>query len=132
NMQKNPHYDDVMAEITKFLHERAGYAMSHGIDGKNIILDPGIGFGKRTGSGMEDNCEIIARLPEFKGLGFPLLVGASRKTFIGNRCNAGVDERLEGSLGAEAMAIANGADILRVHDVKETRRMAMVVDRIVR
>ncbi|MCD6299358.1 MAG: dihydropteroate synthase [Thermoplasmata archaeon] len=132
NMQKNPHYDDVMAEITKFLHERAGYAMSHGIDGKNIILDPGIGFGKRTGSGMEDNCEIIARLPELKGLGFPLLVGASRKTFIGNICNAGVDERLEGSLGAEAMAIANGADILRVHDVKETRRMAMVVDRIVR
>lgn len=132
NMQKNPHYDDVMAEITKFLHERAEYAMAKGIDEKNIILDPGIGFGKRTGEGIEDNCEIIARLAELKSLGFPVLVGASRKTFIGNLSNTRVEERLEGSLGAEAMAIANGADILRVHDVKETKRMAMVVDRILR
>ena len=132
NMQKNPHYDDTMAEITKFLHERAEYAMAKGIDEKNIILDPGIGFGKRTGEGIEDNCEIIARLAELKSLGFPVLVGASRKTFIGNLSNTGVEERLEGSLGAEAMAIANGADILRVHDVKETKRMAMVVDRIAR
>ena len=132
NMQKNPHYDDTMAEITKFLHERAEYAMAKGIDEKNIILDPGIGFGKRTGEGIEDNCEIIARLAELKSLGFPVLVGASRKTFIGNLSNTRVEERLEGSLGAEAMAIANGADILRVHDVKETKRMAMVVDRIVR
>ncbi len=132
NMQKNPHYDDTMAEITKFLHERAEYAMAKGIDEKNIILDPGIGFGKRTGEGIEDNCEIIARLAELKSLGFPVLVGASRKTFIGNLSNTRVEERLEGSLGAEAIAIANGADILRVHDVKETKRMAMVVDRIVR
>ena len=132
NMQKNPHYDDTMAEITKFLHERAEYAMAKGIDEKNLILDPGIGFGKRTGEGIEDNCEIIARLAELKSLGFPVLVGASRKTFIGNLSNTRVEERLEGSLGAEAMAIANGADILRVHDVKETKRMAMVVDRIVR
>jgi len=106
--------------------------MAKGIDEKNIILDPGIGFGKRTGEGIEDNCEIIARLAELKSLGFPVLVGASRKTFIGNLSNTGVEERLEGSLGAEAMAIANGADILRVHDVKETKRMAMVVDRIAR
>ena len=132
NMQKNPHYDDTMAEITKFLHERAEYAMAKGIDEKNIILDPGIGFGKRTGEGIEDNCEIIARLAELKSLGFPVLVGASRKTFIGNLSNTGMEERLEGSLGAEAIAIANGADILRVHDVKETKRMAMVVDRILR
>jgi dihydropteroate synthase len=132
NMQKNPHYDDTMAEITKFLHERAEYAMAKGIDEKNIILDPGIGFGKRTGEGIEDNCEIIARLAELKSLGFPVLVGASRKTFIGNLSNTRVEERLEGSLGAEAIAIANGADILRVHDVKETKRMAMVVDRILR
>ncbi len=130
NMQKNPHYDDVMAEITRFLYERAEYAISEGIDNDKIILDPGIGFGKRTGEGIEDNCEIIARLAELKSLGYPLLIGASRKTFIGNICNAGADERLEGSLGAEAMAIANGADILRVHDVRETKRMAMVVDRI--
>jgi len=132
NMQKNPHYGDVMAEIARFLYERAEYAIAKGIDERNIILDPGIGFGKRTGEGIEDNCEIIARLAELKSLGFPVLIGASRKTFIGNLSNTEADERLEGSLGAEAMAIANGADILRVHDVKETKRMAMVVDRIVR
>jgi len=132
NMQKNPHYGDVMAEIARFLYERAEYAMAEGIDERNIILDPGIGFGKRTGEGIEDNCEIIARLAELKSLGFPVLIGASRKTFIGNLSNTETDERMEGSLGAEAMAIANGADILRVHDVKETKRMAMVVDRIVR
>lgn len=130
NMQKNPHYDDVMSEIARFLYERAEYAMAEGIEERNIILDPGIGFGKRTGGEIEDNCEIIARLSELKSLGFPILVGASRKTFIGNICNTGADERLEGSLGAEAIAIANGADILRVHDVGETKRMAMVVDRI--
>ena len=132
NMQKNPHYGDVMAEIARFLYERAEYAMAEGIDERNIILDPGIGFGKRTGEGIEDNCEIIARLAELKSLGFPVLIGASRKTFIGNLSNTETDERMEGSLGAGAMAIANGADILRVHDVKETKRMAMVVDRIVR
>ncbi len=130
-MQKNPQYNDVMAEITQFLHERAYYALSRGIDRGNIILDPGIGFGKRTGKGIEDNCEILSRLAELKSLGFPILVGASHKTFIGNICGVETNERLEGSLGAEAMAIANGADILRVHNVKETKRMAMVVDKIV-
>lgn len=132
NMQKNPHYGDVMSEIARFLYERAEYAIAKGIDEKNIILDPGIGFGKRTGEGIEDNCEIIARLAELKSLGFPVLVGLSRKTFIGNLSNTETEERLESSLGAEAIAIANGADILRVHDIKETKRMAMVVDRIVR
>lgn len=132
NMQKNPHYDDVMAEISKFLYERAKYALSRGIKRENIVFDPGIGFGKRTGEGVEDNCEILSRLMELKSLGFPVMVGASRKTFIGNICESGTKERLEGSLGAGAMAIANGADILRVHDVKETKKMAMIVDRIVR
>jgi dihydropteroate synthase len=132
NMQKKPYYGDVMAEVGRFLYERAECALSHGIKKENIILDPGIGFGKRTGMGIEDNCEIIARLAELKSLGFPVLVGASRKTFIGNICNVEPSERLEGSLGAEAMAIANGADIIRVHDVKEAKRMAMVVDRIAR
>ncbi|KAA0003285.1 MAG: dihydropteroate synthase [Thermoplasmata archaeon] len=130
-MQKSPYYKDIMEDIIKFLHQRAKYAISRGIAEENIILDPGIGFGKRTGK-IEDNCEIIARLTELKSLGFPIMIGISRKTFIGNICNTQPEERLEGSLGAEAIAIANGADILRVHDVKETKKMSLVVDKILK
>lgn len=132
NMQEKPYYEDVVEEIYEFLKQRIDFAVENGIDDSKIIIDPGIGFGKRTGEGIEDNCEIIARLMELKGLGKPLLIGISRKTFIGNIIKASVEERLEGSLGAEAIAIANGADILRCHDVLETKRMAMVVDEIVR
>lgn len=132
NMQINPHYEDVMEEIYEFLKERIEFAIRKGIDENKIIIDPGIGFGKRTGKGIEDNCEIIARLRELKSLGRPILIGISRKTFIGNITKTSVEERLEGSLGAEAVAIANGADILRCHDILATRRMAMVVDEIVR
>lgn len=132
NMQINPHYEDVVEEIYEFLKERIEFAIRKGIDENKIIIDPGIGFGKRTGKGIEDNCEIIARLRELKSLGRPILIGISRKTFIGNITKTSVEERLEGSLGAEAVAIANGADILRCHDILATRRMAMVVDEIVR
>jgi len=132
DMQDNPGYNDVMAEICRFLYERAGYALQQGVSPKNIVLDPGIGFGKRTGTGIEDNCEILARLPELKSLGFPVMVGASRKAFIGNLCGCPPEERLEGSLGAAAMAVANGADIVRVHDVAATRRMTAVVDHVAR
>ena len=132
NMQKLAHYEDVMEEIYGFLRKRMEYAMEKGVDENKIIVDPGIGFGKRTGNGIEDNCEIIARLEELKGLGRPILIGASRKTFIGNITSTEINERLEGSLGAEAIAIANGADIVRCHDVISTKRMAMVVDAIVR
>jgi dihydropteroate synthase len=132
NMQEKPYYEDVVEEIYEFLKQRIDFAVENGIDDSKIIIDPGIGFGKRTGEGIEDNCEIIARLMELKGLGKPLLIGISRKTFIGNIIKASVEERLEGSLGAEAIAITNGADILRCHDVLETKRMAMVVDEIVR
>ncbi|MGC9308526.1 MAG: dihydropteroate synthase [Thermoplasmatota archaeon] len=131
-MQDDPAYEDVMGEICHFLYERACYAQEQGVSPENIILDPGIGFGKRTGADIEDNCEILARLGELKSLGFPVMVGASRKAFIGNLCGCPPEERLEGSLGAAAMAIANGADILRVHDVEATRRMTTVVDRIAR
>lgn len=132
DMQDSPAYEDVMGEISRFLHDRACYAMQQGISRDNIILDPGIGFGKRTGAGIEDNCEILARLQELKSLGYPVLVGVSRKSFIGNLCGCSPEERLEGSLGAVAMAISNGADIVRVHDIEATRRMAAVVDRIAR
>jgi len=136
NMQVYPVYDDVVKEIHDFLKERADYAVSCGIKKENIIIDPGIGFGKRTGKGIEDNCEILDRLFEFKDLGFPILVGASRKKFIGNICGGEeplpVTERLEGSLAAACIAIANGADIVRVHDVKETKLCIYIVDGIVR
>jgi dihydropteroate synthase len=136
NMQVYPVYDDVVKEIHDFLKERADYAVSCGIKKENIIIDPGIGFGKRTGKGIEDNCEILDRLFEFKDLGFPILVGASRKKFIGNICGGEeplpITERLEGSLAAACIAIANGADIVRVHDVKETKLCIDIVDGIVR
>ena len=136
NMQVNPTYKDVMGEIIDFMKERIDYATSHGVKKENIIVDPGIGFGKRTGKGVEDNCEILRRLPELKKLGFPILVGASRKTFIGNVCGKNkplpVVDRLEGSLAAACVAVMNGADIIRVHDVKETRRCVDLVDCVVR
>ena len=135
-MQFNLEYEDVMYEIKNFLKIRASYAISCGVKKENIIVDPGIGFGKRTGKGIEDNCEIIKRLGELKELEFPILVGASRKTFIGNTSNEkkplSISERLEGSLAAAVAATINGANIIRVHDVKETRRCLNVVDCIIR
>jgi len=125
-MQNNPHYIDVIDEIKTFFEQRIHYATTHGVKKKQIILDPGIGFGKRTGKGIEDNCIILQRLGELTTLGCPLLVGVSRKTFIGNICGQGTIlpplERLEGSLAAACVALLHGADILRVHDVKETKR----------
>jgi len=135
NMQINPEYDDIILEIYGFLKERAEYAMFCDIKKENIIVDPGLGFGKRTGRGVEDNCVIIKHLDELKKLGFPILVGASRKTFIGNiggKDNPlSVSERLEGSLAAACAAVLNGADIVRVHDVKETRRCIDMIDSII-
>jgi dihydropteroate synthase len=136
NMQENPNYNDVVKEISIFLKERANYAISCGIKKDKIIIDPGLGFGKRTGKGIEDNCEILNRLSEFKDLDYPIMIGASRKTFIGNVCGKdtqlSVTERLEGSLAAACIATYKGADIVRVHDVKETRRCIDLVDRIIR
>jgi dihydropteroate synthase len=136
NMQLNPTYDDVVKEIYDFLKERANFAISSGILKDKIIIDPGLGFGKRTGNGIEDNQEIIYRLSELKELGYPILIGASRKTFIGNTCGCkkplSVNDRLEGSIAAASTAVMNGADIVRVHDVKETRQSLNLVDKIVR
>ena len=136
SMQINPVYDDIIREIHGFLKERSEYALFHDIKKENIILDPGLGFGKRTGRGIEDNCEILRRLDELKVLGYPIMVGTSRKTFIGNVCGGEkplpVSDRLEGSLAAACLAVVNGADIVRVHDVKETRRSVDLVDCVVR
>jgi len=125
-MQINPYYEDVMAEIIKFLDERIEFAIKNGIDENKIIIDPGIGFGKR----LEDNINIIAHLMELKSLGKPILIGASRKSFIGSILNLPPEERLEGSIAAHVIAIMNGANIIRCHDVLETKRAVMVADAI--
>ncbi len=123
-MQQNPHYDDVISEIYSYLCESVEIAKSAGIE--QIIIDPGIGFGKR----LIDNLEIIRRLREFKSLGYPILIGVSRKSFIGNVLNLPVEERLEGTAGAVAISVWNGANIVRVHDVKEMTRVVKIVDAI--
>jgi len=136
DMQKNPVYTDIILEITSFLKERAEYAMFNDVKKENIVIDPGLGFGKRTGRGVEDNCEILKRLSELKKLNYPIIIGASRKTFIGNICGGEkslpVEDRLEGSLAAAVVAVLNGADIIRVHDVKETKKCIDLVDCIIR
>ncbi len=131
NMQKNPNYSNIIEEIKDFLEKRSEYAISKGISKNKIIIDPGIGFGKRTGNGVEDNCKIIENISEFKKLQYPVLIGASRKTFIGNisgKNKLNPNDRLEGSIAASCISAYNGADILRVHDVKETRRALDVVE----
>lgn len=127
-MQINPYYEDVMDEIIEFLEKRIKFAVKNGINEDNIITDPGIGFGKRH----EDNIKIISHLYELKSLGHPILIGVSRKSFIGNILKLPPEERLEGSIAAGIIAIANGADIIRCHDVKETKRAIMVADEILR
>ncbi len=131
NMQKNPNYNNIIKEIKDFLKKRAQYLVDKGIKKNKIIIDPGLGFGKRTGNGIEDNCKIIANINEFKKLGYPVLIGASRKTFIGNvsgEKKLKTDDRIEGSLAAACIASIKGVDILRVHDVKKTRLALDIVD----
>jgi dihydropteroate synthase len=115
NMQENPHYEDVIAEITEELTGSIDYARSCGIREDRIIIDPGIGFGKR----LQDNLAILRDLRSFRSLGYPLLIGLSRKSFIGTVLDKPVGERLIGTVAAHMAALMNGADILRVHDVAE-------------
>ncbi|MEO0093975.1 MAG: dihydropteroate synthase [candidate division WOR-3 bacterium] len=125
-MQKNPHYQDTMAEIYNYLKNALIKAKAAGIDLAKTIVDPGIGFGKR----LEDNYTILRRLNELKGLGRPILVGPSRKSFIGLTLNLPVEERLEGTIAACIIAIMQGANFLRVHDVCAVKRAAFVCDAI--
>jgi dihydropteroate synthase len=131
-MQVNPTYTNLIDEIRLFLKERADFALFHDIPKNHILFDPGLGFGKRTGRGIEDNCDILHQLSFLKEEGFPILIGASRKTFIGNVIGNDKPlpphDRLEGSLAAACIAAYNNADIVRVHDVKETRRALNIVD----
>lgn len=126
DMQNNPSYGDVVGDITKFLRERCEFGINSGISKDKIIVDPGIGFGKTA----EHNLEIIRRLREFKSLGFPVLMGVSRKSFIGNVLELPVEDRLEGTLAAVTACVMNGANIVRVHDVREARRAVQIADAI--
>ncbi len=123
-MQQNPHYDDLFGEITGFLQEGRDRGTAAGV--QQMMIDPGIGFGKT----QVDNVRLIAGLQRLKSLDCPILVGPSRKTFIGTILNLPVEERLEGTLAAVVACILNGANIVRVHDVKEARRAAMIADAI--
>jgi len=127
-MHNNPGggYRDLIGEIAASLRESVELARSAGIAEDRIIVDPGIGFGKTR----EENLEIIRRLPELRGLGFPLLIGPSRKSFIGKTLDLPAGERLEGTAAAIALSIAGGADIVRVHDVKAMVRVARMADAI--
>ena len=116
NMQAKPRYKDVVADIKSFLVERITAAEEGGIASRRIMIDPGIGFGKT----VDHNLEILARLREFKSLGKPLVIGVSRKGFIGKISGAPADQRLPGSLAVAVLAVKEGADVVRVHDVPET------------
>jgi len=127
-MQNNPIYGNLIQEIKDNLKNSIEKAISVGIKRENIIVDPGIGFGKT----VEHNLEILNRLSEFKELCFPILIGPSRKSFIGKLTGVGPDERQFGTAASVAIAVKNGADIVRVHDVKEMRQVVIIADAITR
>jgi len=125
-MRAGEPYRDLIADIIIELEDAIGQAVDAGLPGDKIIIDPGIGFGKT----LEENRLLLKRLGDFCSLGKPILIGASRKSFIGQTLGLEVNERLEGSLATVAMAIMNGADIVRVHDVKASKRVAAMTDAV--
>jgi len=127
-MQKNPRYENILNEICKFLVASIKIAETAGIFSDQIAIDPGIGFGKT----QKHNLEILKNLEVFMELGKPILLGVSRKSFIGDILNLPPEERLEGSLAATVMGVAKGASIIRTHDVKATRNAVRVAEAIIR
>lgn len=126
NMQNNPTYTDVVHDIIAFFEDRIAAAKQGGIKDEQIILDPGIGFGKT----VEHNLQILKRLNEMTALGYPVLVGTSRKSFIGVISDLPVGQRLEGTIASSVVGIMNGARMIRVHDVKACKRAVEIVDAI--
>lgn len=122
------YYDDLMTEVTSSLKSSVELALRLGVTWENIIIDPGIGFGKS----WRQELEIIRRLDELQGLGRPILIGPSRKSFIGMVLDLPADERLEGTAATIAIGIAKGADMVRVHDVQQMVRVCRVSDAIIR
>jgi dihydropteroate synthase len=127
-MQRAPRYRSLLPDVARFLRERLDVARRAGISDDRIVVDPGIGFGKRRA----DNLALLARLAVLRSLGRPILIGASRKSFLGGARALPVGERLEGSLAAEALAVAGGAAIIRAHDVRAAVRVARLCDAVAR
>jgi dihydropteroate synthase len=125
-MQDNPTYDDVVDDVKSFLAERVEAAMAAGIDEERIYIDPGIGFGKT----LDHNLELLRRLGELRDLGRPIVVGTSRKSFIGKLTEREVDERLGGTIASNVLAAIAGADVVRGHDVLELRQAIDVAETI--
>jgi dihydropteroate synthase len=126
DMQASPKYKDLISEIIRRLRQSLGRAKSCGIEFEKTIVDPGIGFGKT----LEHNLEILARLDEFRSLGRPIMVGTSRKSFVGNILGTPPKERILGTAASSAIAIYKGAKLLRVHDVSETKQVLKVANAI--
>jgi len=126
DMQINPSYDDVVGEILSFLRDRVAFAEGVGVDSDAIIVDPGLGFGKR----FQDNLVLLRHLSRFHNLGRPIMIGPSRKSFIGKVLDLPVDERQEGTAACVAAAVLQGAAFVRVHDVRPTVRLVRMLDAI--
>jgi dihydropteroate synthase len=125
-MQDDPRYDDVVDDVKAFLVERMVFAVGQGVDEGRIWLDPGIGFGKT----LEHNLELLRRLGELRELGRPLVVGTSRKSFIGKVDGSDVEDRIGGSIASSVLAAAEGADVLRVHDVAEMAQALAITNAV--
>jgi dihydropteroate synthase len=123
-MQDDPRYDDVVEDVKAFLAERIKYATAAGVAEQRIWVDPGIGFGKT----LEHNLELLRRLGEIRSLGRPICVGTSRKSFIGKITGRDAHERLGGTIASNVLALANGAEVFRVHDVREVREALEVAE----
>jgi dihydropteroate synthase len=123
-MQESPTYDDVVEDVKAFLTERIEFALGRGIAEERIWIDPGIGFGKT----LEHNLALLHRLGELRALGRPICIGTSRKSFIGTLTDREVGERLGGTVASNVLALANGAEIFRVHDVRAVREALVVAE----
>ncbi len=125
-MQENPVYENVVEDIKNHLLERVAFAQQNGIQKNKIILDPGIGFGKT----IEDNLIILNKFEKFSNLSYPILVGTSRKSFIGNTLNVDENNRIEGTIASNVIALSKGCKIFRVHDIKESKRALTLANKI--
>ena len=126
NMQLNPKYKDIINEILDFFKSKIKIAIQSGINRKMIILDPGIGFGKT----VQHNFELLSRLNELNVLELPIMIGPSRKSFIGTTLDLPPEDRIEGTAAAVSAGVMNGASIVRVHDVKSMKRVVKIIDEI--
>jgi len=126
NMQKSPRYDNVVGEVTNYLKERLDFLAGEGIVRETMAIDPGVGFGKTA----DHNLKLISNIEDLKAIGRPLVIGLSRKNFLGRITGGGVTERLAASLAALAYCLMKGADVMRMHDVKESRDVLKVLNAI--